>query len=822
MIGFFTLVFSLLTLLFAPNLRADTYFLYGNEIGEPIRCEGVKLKVILSKDLPELEEDFVPTIPDPEKEDVRIIYDGVCPVGPLRFSAEEDEYLILSFYSQFLYPVVKHDRIIKTQKITVPALKLCSTGNCSPVVSEITLNAPFYENFMVVSFKLKDAFKLKLYQLVSSNSPLKVPVIDDSYLFQAESYDFLLVLKAVDGISDDLPLSVYMLPRSGIKFQVFSLLKDGYVDPLYFCSELDCVTLLSDFTSLMNYFDEKDTRFFTAYISDDTAPPGYFSGLPEDSFFFVLDKNLTDVCVQGDDFYLSPDSGWTAEKNKLSIEAGDYPLGRIRDELRFLASGPHTISILKEDETLVSHNFSIPDSEDNPFLEPKNDPDPASLLSENYQKLFVSLEAESLVINNSVTGRKLGEFDLYLGNPDSQGDRVIRRWCEVYEPRLFEWVKPTLHGFFYVSYQDKNIIDLIGSVLLRCYEKIEREKEDEGGNPITETFVQIIPPPENIDALFTLEDANGTSYSFRARNVTTLGEGTASLWFQNRMYVDSVRKYRTQVRLIVKEATIHSQIYDGKNITLAPSPISIVGIFNERGFRLQNVGTSSDFAALGLDVGVRIKYEKEKENVRIPDLKLLLVISRSNNISLADADSFYEFPFVNGECRRRLVINRTSEDPETVSIRFLAIDRNGVIYPGPVVNRVYVFNLPDPDAPAVLVLSSPEEIHPGDVFDIEAFLNVLSSRPFSYSVKLGFYKQNRGWIWIKDILDGHPVAVFEETSLRKSFYQNKDLKISVKLPDYKDFWTFTILGSYIVYSEVTDVLTGRTVSNTASIVRILP
>lgn len=812
-------------LLFKSPVIAAIFVIRGDGPGGSILCHN-RISIALSES------------PD-ESEESDVLVEGKCPLSPVTFTAADGDFVLLNAWTDG-YVLLKRGKAWPhgLQALSRLTLTDVETGRQDILFAGLSERpAGFYSEFLSLRYRI--GTPTSLWTLSRYPEGVSPPFVNDSLEtvdVQSEGYRMVLHPDA-DSVPGKTDLSLSLPAKAKMKFTIANYLDAGGSDPLYLIGSRTIPVNPEPWkASGETSIEAPSSVCLSVDFESSPKPVAEFHGNENEVRVSLRTSSPVPAYVAGDGCFLNSGGKWDETPFAHSMESFsvDLALPEPSSLLRAMAEGTHHLALVFPDYLMQSagYEFTVDALDAGGGNETQEDDDSLYDLLSAYD--LISSEARTdtgRFLERFVTaGDPVGRIDLPI-NVD-EVERVRDRWCDVFEFASRPWASADVRGFLLLAYQDSNLLDVTAGVALRCFEdqEVTVTTTDEDGNT-TETTdvetVEIVVPEAEAWVSF---DLGGREVIVNAGNRTGTQPGV--MLFGNEFLPvfdqDMVADLKAGVLVYWNGSPFHGSFESNAGpLRVGPATCEIQGKDSSTGVRKERVTSSTGRQTWALD------FELEAAGSHVPvDLKIFVVFDRHGDDAYGPTgtgDLTLELTRRGRLFTGRAVLEEMIEpdngtedgtedstesgSPQIMSFWYVALDKDGLRYPGEVMGKRFVLSLLSIDAPFLTQISWPELIAPGTGASGEVSVSVATENAGSgYGLNLGLFKEDRGTVWLDGILKGEPWLVYRSSDYFAVNRFNGDLALPLRVDVPDDFWSFMYTGEYYWIAQVVDRRSDQVVS----------
>jgi len=776
-----------------------------------------------------------------ESEEPDVLVEGECPLSPVTFTAADGDFVLVNAWTDgYVLLKKKKARPHGLQALSRLTLTDVETGRQDVLFAGLSERpAGFYPEFLSLRYRIGTPTSLwTLSQYPDEASP---PFVNDSLEtvdVQSEGYRMVLHPDA-DGVPGEIDLSLSLPAEAKTEFTIANYLGAGGSDPLYLLGARAVSVNPEPWTaSGETSMEAPSSVCFSVDFESSPKPVAEFHGNDDGVRVSLRTSSPVPAYVAGDGRFLNSEGKWdeTPFAHSMGSFSVDLALPEPSSLLWAMAEGTHHLALVFPDDLMQSagYEFTVDALDAGSENETREGDDPP----------YDLLPACDLISSGARTdtGRFLERF-VTAGDPVERIDlpinvdeveRVKDRWCDVFEFASRPWASADVRGFLLLAYQDSNLLDVTAGVALRCFEdqEVTVTTTDEDGNTTETMDIEIVEIEVPEAEAWVSFDLGGREVIVNAGNRTGTQPGV--ILFGNEFLPvfdqDMVADLKAGVLVYWNGSPFHGFFESNVGpLTVGPATCEIQGKDSSTGVRKERVTSSTGRQTWVLD------FKLEAAGSYVPgDLRAFVVFDRHGDDDYGPAgtgDLTLELTRRGRLFTGRAVLEemiepdngtgdgKADEDstesgsPQIMSFWYVALDKDGLRYPGEVMGKRFVLSLPSIDAPFLAQISWSELIAPGTGASGEVSVSVATENAGSgYGLNLGLFKEDRGTVWLDGALKGEPWLVFRSSDhfAVNRFHGDLVLPVHVDVPD--DFWSFMYKGEYYWIAQVVDRRSDQVVS----------
>jgi hypothetical protein len=804
---------------------AAIFVIRGDGPGGSILCHN-RIRIALSES------------PD-ESEESDVLVEGECPLSPMTFTAADGDFVLVNAWTDG-YVLLNKGKALPhgLQALSRLTLTDVETGRQDILFAGLSERpAGFYSEFLSLRYRI--GTPTSLWTLSRYPEGVSPPFVNDSLeTVDVESEGYRMVLHPdADSVPGKIDLSLSLPAKAKMKFTIANYLDAGGSDPLYLIGSRTIPVNPEPWkASGETSIEAPSSVCFSVDFENSPKPVAEFHGNENEVRVSLRTSSPVPAYVAGDGHFLNSGGKWgeTPFAHSMGSFSVDLALPEPSSLLRALAEGTHHLALVFPDDLMQSAGYE--------FTVDALDAGDGNETRENDDSLYDLLSAYDLISSEARTdtGRFLERF-VTAGDPVGRIDlpinvdeveRVRDRWCDVFEFASRPWASADVRGFLLLAYQDSNLLDVTAGVALRCFEdqEVTVTTTDEDGNTTETTDIETVEIEVPKAEAWVSFDLGGREVIVNARNQTGTQPGV--ILFGNEFLPvfdqDIIADLKASVAVSWNRSPFHGSFESNVGpLTVGPATCEIHGKDSSTGVRKERVTSSTGRQTWALD------FELKVTGSYVPnDLRAFVVFDRHGDDAYGPTgtgDLTLELTRQGRLFTGRAVLEEmiepdngtedSTEDstesgfPQIMSFWYVALDKDGLRYPGEVMGKRFVLSLLSIDAPFLTQISWPELIAPGTGASGEVSVSVATENAGSeYGLNLGLFKEDRGTVWLDGTLKGKPWLAYRSSDhfAVNRFHGDLVLPLHVDVPD--DFWSFMYKGEYSWIAQVVDRRSGQVVS----------
>ena len=785
-------------------------------------------------------------------EDGQVLFDGEPPIQPIYFEAKEDDNIVIDV-THIKGIVIDGNNIVNSEQSYLDNIILYDYDENYVIIPDININGTgFYNTVYHLEMKIKERKNTSVWHIKANNNDL--PFIDDTVYANQDTPDFKMSYTSSDGLGEKKDISLVLLKNSYLTFVVGNLFNNGSSDDLYLVNQNSTqkILLLSKWETSNSttgvVYDNPEIKQSTIYISDSyTQDVGIKEGSNSLIFNFNIDTPLNFYWYADGYYYDFGNSSWynsVHSNSRATISSnGNFQLyyhDKDADNSfsHIFKIGKHKTEIIDLDDPTEEYSieFVVNDDNDTDITENGVDADLSHIKDivdyYNYNPQIQTYTPQSL-LKYMEMGDNISKIELPVvsDNPD-----VIEKYCRLRKLQLSKDLY--FDGFFNIMYFDKNIISVTGGVGLVCYEVVQETSDNS-----TTTTTHLLNTPTDTTIDITIETTDGDiKLSLGNKYVSADNLGTI-FWTNHHIYIPDEKQfigYKGKIVINTDEGIIAKDFNANINKTISPAKCIFSGSNNDspaKPFTISYFESESGFSGMKLDFDLVGECENDDDNkdfrlflvlnrtdkdygetgdIEIElsryfgvywslttNLEELLSISQSNNSSSSDTTQS-DIPTASEESADSL----SDYFGQKVSFYIKAIDKNGIVYPGKALNRVYTIYLPKLNFPLAVISNLHDSYQIGDDYndymDIYIGNNLQYKWGFNVKFKMTKFVDDMKWLYLSNKYgsDLWFANTDKNTFIDKFLTESKTYNFNIKLP--KDWYSFMYKGKYLLDVEIYD------------------